>query len=59
MLIDFLRLYAPQAVQNCPWKGVVGVLNLSLEKTKLVSLFPSGIYRLLIYDPCCFELNSK
>lgn len=45
MLIDYLGLYAPDAVRKCPWTGVFGVTKLSLAQTKLVSLLPSGYYR--------------
>ena len=45
MLIDYFRLYAPQIVRKCPWKGIIAVYNLSLANTQLISLLPSGYYR--------------
>lgn len=46
MLLDYLQLYAPLAVKKCPWTGgAVGVFNLSLDNSKIISLVPSGSYR--------------
>ena len=51
-IIDYLRMYAPQAVKKCPWTGVLGVSKLSLDNTKLEVLLPSGYYRYLTKDSC-------
>ncbi|CAO1359442.1 unnamed protein product [Diamesa tonsa] len=45
MVINVIRDTAPEITHECPYNGFIKVTNLTMDLSKVLSVYPQGDYR--------------
>ncbi|CAO1368060.1 unnamed protein product [Diamesa hyperborea] len=45
MIVNIIRESSPEITHECPYKGFVKVINMTMDLSKSLSIYPQGDYR--------------